>query len=68
MQRCCVLRLQARRDGLAPLQHEAEGACGFSCNGARRFDLFAEEFVEINDEILVWPLFYDVADLPRQVH
>ncbi len=49
------------------LQHEAEGACGFSCKVARRFDLFAEEFVEINHEILGWPLFYDVADLLRQV-
>ena len=47
---------------------EAVGTCGLSCQLPRRLDFFAEKSIEVGDEILGRTLFYDVTDLPRQIH
>ena len=39
-----------------------------SSQGRRSFERFAEELVEVGDEILGRSLLYDVTDLFRQVH
>ena len=67
---CCACRL-CNRAGVyrsKELWEEAVGTCGLSCQLPRRVDFFTEKPVEVGDEILRRTLFYDVPDLPRQVH